>query len=101
MIQVRYYPVLDLNAEGVEKQAMIPALSLETVREHHRFWLEEIVPHYFRLCSSEPQSRETVSGFRIRCPYCAKLLRPISSAVRGSRLFLYECENCTRKEREK
>ena len=54
--EIRYYPVIDMDTEGYEKHPMTPTLSANTVREHHRFWLEEIIPHYFRLCAAEPQS---------------------------------------------
>ena len=99
--EIRYYPVIDMDTEGYEKHPMTPTLSADTVREHHRFWLEEIIPHYFRLCAAEPQSRETVSRFKIHCPYCGMVLSPISSNVDGKRYFLYACDKCTRKEKEK
>lgn len=99
--EIRYYPVIDIDTEGYEKHPMTPTLSADTVREHHRFWLEEIIPHYFRLCAAEPQSRETVSRFRIHCPYCSGILSPISSNVDGKRYFLYACDKCTRNEKEK
>lgn len=100
MEDIMYYPVVDVNTEGFEKQAFMPTPDRDSVREHHRFWLEEIVPHYFRLCSAESQARRTVSEFRIHCPYCGNILSPISSIVEDKRFFLYACDKCTKKRGE-
>ena len=101
MEDIKYYPVIDVNTEGLEKQAFMPTEDRDSVRQHHIFWLEEIVPHYFRLGSAEPQEREIVAQFKIHCPYCGNILSPISSVVEEKRFFLYACDNCTRKVGEK
>ena len=36
MDHIRYYPLVDMDAEGSEVQAMTPTDSESTVREHHR-----------------------------------------------------------------
>ena len=100
MQEIKYYPVVDMDTEGLEKQAMLPTVDSEAVRGHHRFWLEEIVPHFFRLCSSEQKAAQDVSRFRIHCPYCGASLRPISPASNGRRHFLYTCDTCTKKQKE-
>lgn len=101
MEYIRYYPLIDIDTGGFEKQGFLPTDDLNSIREHHRFWLEEVVPHYFRLCAAKPQSRDTVSRFRIHCPYCGGILSPISSNVDGKRYFLYACDKCTRREKER
>ena len=101
MEYIRYYPLIDMDTGGFEKQGFLPTDDLDSIQAHHRFWLEEVVPHYFRLCAAKPQSRDTVSRFRIHCPYCGGILSPISSNVDGRRFFLYACDKCTRKEKER
>ena len=97
MTEIKYYPIVDTDTEGLEKQPLFPTSDYKSVQEHHRFWLEEIIPRYFRLCASEPQKREQVSRFRVRCPYCGTALSPISSITEGKRFFLYACNNCSKK----
>ena len=100
MQEIKYYPVVDMDTEGLEKQAMLPTADGDAVRGHHRFWLEEIVPHFFRLCSAEQKAAQNVSQFRIHCPYCGGGLRPISPTSNGRRHFLYACDTCTNKQKE-
>ncbi len=101
MEYIRYYPLIDMDTDGFEKQGFLPTDDLDSIQAHHRFWLKEVVPHYFRLCAAKPQSRDTVSRFRIHCPYCGGILSPISSNVDGKRYFLYACDKCTRKKKER
>lgn len=100
MQEIKYYPVIDMDTEGLEKQAMLPATDRDAVCSRHGFWLEEIIPHFFRLCSAERQAKETVSQFKIHCPRCGGVLRPISSVTNGNRHFLYACDTCTKNLKE-
>ena len=49
MTEIRYYPLIDCDSEGTEKVAMIPTPNGNTVKSQSRMWLEEMVPHHFRL----------------------------------------------------
>ena len=100
MTEILYYPVVDMNTDGSEKQSMLPTKNAKSVREHHRFWLEEAVPHYFRLCASEEHPVEEVAGFKVHCPYCGDALNPISALTREKRYFLYACNHCTKRKEE-
>lgn len=79
MTEILYYPLIDCDAEGSEKAAMIPTPREDTVRAQAGMWLEEMIPHYFRLCSQN--SNCPADTFRIRCPRCGTVL---SRSVRTS-----------------
>ena len=51
MTEILYYPLIDCDAEGVEKASMIPTPYEDTVRAQASMWLEEMIPYHFRLCS--------------------------------------------------
>lgn len=51
MTEIKYYPVIDCDTEGTEKVAMIPAPNSTAVQAQSEMWLEEMLPHYFRLCT--------------------------------------------------
>lgn len=100
MTELLYYPVVDMNTDGSEKQTMLPTSNAASVREHHCFWLEEAIPHYFRLCAAEEHSAEEVSGFKIHCPYCGDVLKPISALTGKKRFYLYACNHCTNRKED-
>ena len=63
MTETRYYPLIDCDIEGTEKMAMIPTLSGNTVKTQSEMWIEEMIPHYFRLYT---QNRNLADTFNIR-----------------------------------
>lgn len=94
MTEIRYYPLIDCDLEGTEKMAMIPAPNSATVRAQSPMWLEEMLPHYFRLCT---QNISTTDTFNIRCPRCGTALKRISGAINETKRGLYVCSACTKK----
>ena len=58
MTEILYYPLIDCDAEGTEKSAMIPTPHEGTVRAQAGMWLEEMIPHYFRLCGQKSNQAE-------------------------------------------
>lgn len=93
MEDIRYHPLVD--TEETVKTPMFFTTDADTVINHHRLYLEEIVPYRFRLCSSAPIAAGDTTGFAIRCPYCGKDLKQISQSRDGYRhsLFLCDCGN--------
>lgn len=65
MFEIRYYPLIDCDIEGTEKMAMIPTLNGNTVRAQSEMWIEEMIPHHFRLYTQNHSLADTV---KIRCP---------------------------------
>lgn len=92
MTEIRYYPLIDCDTEGIEKVAMIPTPNGKTVKYQSEMWLEEMVPHYFRLYT---QSSSSADAFNIRCPRCGTALKRISGAINEIKHGLYVCSACT------
>ena len=95
MTKILYYPLIDCDTEGTEKAAMIPTSREGTVRAQAGMWLEEMIPHYFRLCSQN--SNRSADTFRIRCPRCGMVLKRISADINETRRSLYVCSACDMK----
>ena len=95
MTKILYYPLIDCDTEGRKKAPMIPTPNEDTVRAQAGMWLEEMIPHYFRLCSQN--SNRPAATFRIRCPRCGKVLKRISAGINETRHGLYVCSACVTK----
>ena len=95
MTEIRYYPLIDCDLEGTEKMAMIPAPNSATVRAQSQMWLEEMLPHYFRLCTQN--TKHSTDTFSIRCPRCGTALKRISGAINETKRGLYVCSTCAKK----
>ena len=94
MTEIKYYPLIDCDIEGTEKMAMIPTLNGNTVKGQSEMWLEEMIPHYFRLCTKKSSSTDT---FNIRCPRCGTALKRISRSTNETKHGLYVCSACNKK----
>ena len=94
MTEIRYYPLIDCDSEGKEKVAMIPTPDGNTVKSRSRMWLEEMIPHHFRL---HTQNSSSAASFNIRCPRCGTALKCISEHIKENRHGLYVCSACAKK----
>jgi len=94
MTEIKYYPLIDCNTEGEEKIAMFPTPDSSTVQAQSEMWLEEMIPHYFRLCTKKSSSADT---FNIHCPRCGTALKRISGDINKTKLGLYACSACAKK----
>lgn len=95
MTEIKYYPLIDCDTEGTEKVAMIPVTNEAAIRSQSEMWLEEMIPHYFRLCIRN--SNPSPDTFHIRCPRCGTVLKCISKHIKENRRGLYVCSACTKK----
>ena len=93
MTEILYYPLIDCDTEGTEKVAMIPTPNGNAVKSRSQMWLEEMIPHHFRLHTQKNSSADT---FHIRCPRCGKVLDRIGRAINETKLGLYVCSSCTK-----
>lgn len=93
MTEIMYYPLIDCDTEGTEKVAMIPTPNSTAVQSQSQMWLEEMIPHYFRLYTQNSNSEDT---FHIRCPRCGKVLDRIGREINETKLGLYVCSSCTK-----
>ena len=95
MTEILYYPLIDCDAKGTEKAAMIPTPHEDTVRAQAGMWLEGMSPYHFRLCSQNSNlSADTIC---IRCPRCGKALKRIGADINKTRHGLYVCSACVTK----
>lgn len=94
MTEIRYYPLIDCDTEGTEKVAMIPTPNGNTVKAQSEMWLEEMIPHHFRLYTKNSTSAD---NFNIRCPRCGTALKRISGAINETKHGLYVCSACNKK----
>lgn len=94
MTEIKYYPLIDCDTEGAEKVAMIPAPNSTAVQAQSEMWIEEMIPHYFRLCT---QNRSLADTFNIRCPRCGTALKRISRDINETKRGLYVCSACAKK----
>ncbi len=97
MMDVRYYPLVRIDTDGNEYQAMTPTDNEETVRTHHRFWLTEVVSDYFRLGTADKPSAAAIETLRPHCPRCGAVLRTVSLITPQHPLPLYACGKCSRR----
>lgn len=94
MTEVKYYPLIDCDTEGTEKVAMIPAPNATAIRMQSKMWLEEMIPHHFRLYTKNSSSADT---FNIHCPRCGTVLNRISGVINETKRGLYVCSACNKK----
>lgn len=94
MTEIRYYPLINCDSEGKEKVAMIPTPDGNTAKSRSRMWLEEMIPHHFRLYTQNSSSADPLN---IRCPRCGSALKRISGSINETKHGLYVCSACTKK----
>ena len=95
MTDIRYYPLVDCDTEGMEKVAMFPAFDSQTIMAQSDLWLEEMIPNYFRLRCHPGQFPS--NEFSIRCPRCGKPLARMSETINETTRALYVCGTCVKK----
>ena len=95
MTEIKYYPLIDCDTEGAEKVAMIPVTNEAAIRSQSEMWLEEMIPHYFRLCIQS--SNPSADACNIRGPRCGTVLKRISRDITETRRILYVCSACDKK----
>lgn len=95
MTEIKYYPVIDCDTEGTEKVAMIPTPNGDAVKSRSSMWLEEMIPHYFRLHTKS--SSNSTDTFTIHCPRCGMALKQIGANINETKRGLYVCSVCAKK----
>ena len=95
MTEIKYYSLIDCDTEGAVKVAMIPTPNGNDVKSWSSIWLEEMIPHYFRLHTKN--SNCSVDTFKIRCPRCGTVLKQIGANINETRRGLYVCSACAKK----
>lgn len=92
---IRYHPLI---TDGASPD-MVP-LFVTTDRNgvaNNDFYLEEIVPRRYRLCSKENVTDAEATSFEIHCPVCGSVMRAVTAPSDTHRHSLYACGKCNRK----
>lgn len=89
-----YYPLIDMDDEGLEKNSLFPHWDKSIVKISHHLYLEEDFLHNFRLYTDEPYSTKDYRAYKVHCPHCGKIMDLIAATKNGDRLGLYSCPNC-------
>jgi hypothetical protein len=92
MTDIKYYPLIDCENDGTEKMPMFPVTDSKSIKAQSHLWLEEVVPHYYRLRAEA--NHRPANAISIRCPLCGKAMRCISGDINETKLGLYTCSSC-------
>ena len=95
MEDIKYHPLI---GDGSSPE-LIPMFMTEEKppAANHKFYLEEIIPHYYRFCSSDAISNDKAEKYEIHCPYCGKVMAAIASPSNTHKHALYACPACGHK----
>lgn len=92
MTEIKYYPLIDCDTDETEKMPMFPVTDSKSIKAQSHLWLEEMVPHYYRLHAEA--NHRPADDISIRCPMCGKPMRCISRDINETKLGLYTCSSC-------
>ena len=98
MEEIRYHPLIDADGDGSELVPMFVNTNEDTVREHHRLYMEEMLPYLFRLISNGTYTATDADKALIHCPTCGRPLRLLGAAIDTHKLGLYVCDTCWKSE---
>ena len=99
MTNIKYYPLIDCDSEGMDKVPMFFSKNEAAVRKNHGMYLKKIVSKYYRLCSVGGVSAEDTQRHTIHCLYCGKTMKQIALPKSTHRLGLYCCPDCNLRKR--
>lgn len=94
MTDIRYHPLVDADTDGREKTPMFFTTDRETVDARHALYLEEFVPHRYRLHARAPHSMAAYLGYNIHCPYCGAVMEATAPHIDQYTLAVYACKKC-------
>lgn len=86
---IKYHPLVDANTDGTEKVPMFVTTEEKNVKGRYNLYLEEIVPHCYRLRGYKARADACVN---IHCPNCGTVMKLLTPAAVNDRL--YACPHC-------
>ena len=98
MRNIKYYPLICADTENGDMMPLFSTENRVTMEQHHKLYLSEMIPHYYRLNANISLGRDVWSNFSIHCPLCGKTMNRMSMPTDNSRLPLYCCPDCSVKE---
>lgn len=93
MCEIKYYPLVDYDTEGMEKMPMFMSTDRDAIEAVHSMYLVAFVPNYYRLHCTEGNRNHTKAP-DIHCPLCGNAMMQIGGALNETKLGLYTCKKC-------
>lgn len=97
MRNTRYYPLICFDDENGDMMPLFSTESKRMMEEHHKLYLSEMVPHYYRLNANFPLAKDVWQMLNIHCPLCGETMSRMSTPTDGNGLPLYRCPRCSKK----
>lgn len=94
MDYIKYHPLIGGDTEDIDKVPMFATPQKDSVSATSALYLEEFVPHRYRLHAKKPTSMKRYLGYRIHCPYCGAVMDSIAPHVDQYTLAIYACKKC-------
>ena len=94
MQEIKYHHLVDADTEGTVKVPLFATCDEGMVKNSHSLYMQEYMPHYFRLISNNCDPDRLSGEFEIRCPVCGTALKQVCGPLDNHKLGLYVCDRC-------
>lgn len=95
MRDTKYFPLTGYSDDGEgELVPLFPVTDKDVITKSHTIWLEEVVPHYFNLCTKNAYEPRVEGNIAVFCPLCGKELELLSTLKNNYRRRVYVCSSC-------
>ena len=94
MEEIKYHPLI--NDGGPDMVPMFVGKD-KAAMENSKFYLEEIIPYYYRFISKDKVFNADAAKYDIHCPYCGKVMDLVMSPIDLHKHALYACKDCNHK----
>ena len=91
---LKYYPLVDTNADGTDKVAMFCVENPFDAFHSNHFALETSFPKYYRLVTTEATHVQDYPSYTIHCPKCGAAMKLSNPHKDIHTLGEYTCVNC-------
>lgn len=94
MEHIKYHPLVDADTDGTVKVPLFAAMDESMVKNSHSLYLQEYMPHYFRLISNNCDPDRLSGEFEIRWPCLRNCTQAGLRSTEQPKLGLYVCDRC-------
>lgn len=91
---MRCYPLIDMDASGLNKQPMFMATGEQIIRNRTKFYLTEERPGHYRLRARDAHRMLDYLLYNIHCPKCGKAMQFDDIHIAEHILARYTCSSC-------
>lgn len=88
----RFYPLIEVDDSGKDFEALFMTADKKNVQnERCKFYLEELVPSFYKLISNKKVSSNITSQFKIHCPMCK---HEMTTFIKGTDDYIHQNMFC-------